>query len=72
MPAVDVEGKKALNFQITMAIAGIIAGLTFFILIGFLLVPAVVIFDLVCVIIASIKTSNGEKWDYPLSFHFIK
>jgi len=72
MPMVDEHGKKSLNFQITMAIAGAIAFLSVFVLVGFALLPAVAIFALICTIIAAVKASNGEQWDYPLSIKFIK
>jgi len=72
MPLVDAQGKKSLNFQITMSIAAAVAFLTVFVLVGVVLLPAVIIFDLICVIIASVKTSNAQEWDYPLSIVFIK
>ena len=72
MPLVDENGKKALNFQITMMIAAAVAFVTVFVLVGFFLLPAVGIFSLVCTIIAAVKTNNGEQWDYPLSIKFLK
>ena len=72
MPIVDSEGRKSLNFQITMAIAGFVAFMTVFVFIGFLLLPAVAIFDLVFVIIASVKASKGEPTKYPFAIQFLK
>jgi len=69
---VDQQGKEALNFQISMLIYGIIAGLLCFVCIGMFLLPAVAIVDIVFLIIAAIKATNGEAYRYPLSIRFIK
>lgn len=69
---VDQQGKEALNFQISMLIYGIIAGLLCFVCIGMFLLPAVAIVDIVFLIIAAIKATNGEAYKYPLSIRFIK
>jgi uncharacterized Tic20 family protein len=71
-PLVNTEGMKALNFQISVTIYAIVAGLTLLVLVGFLLVPAVVIFWLVYTIIGAVKTSNGEPFEYPLTIKFFK
>ena len=73
-PFVDEQGKEALNFQITMLIYGLVAGLLMFICIGFLLLPAVVIVDIVLIIIAAIKVNDGYhyRYPYPLIIRFIK
>lgn len=69
---VNSHGKAALNFQITMTLAMIVAALSIFIIIGFLLLPLVALFDLVMVIVATVKVSNGESFTYPLSLQLIK
>jgi len=71
-PFIEQQGKAALNFQISMAIYGIVAALLIFIFIGFLLLIALAIFDLIFVIMASIKAGKGETQKYPLSITFIK
>jgi len=71
-PVVDQNGKESLNFQITVAIAGIIAGILTFIIIGIPLLIAIVVADLVFVIIATVKTNNGESYQYPFSLKLIK
>ena len=72
MPYVDEQGKKVLNFQISMTIWTFIAALTMFIFIGFILVPALLIADIVLTIIGAIRANNREPWDYPLTIDFIK
>ena len=71
-PYVNEQGKEALNFQITVAIAYIAAGLLTFACIGFLLLPAVGILDLIFCIMACIAANKGEHYRYPLSIRFIK
>lgn len=72
MPFVDMEGKESLNFQISMTIYMFIALVLCFIVIGIPLMIFIVLANIVLVIIASIKTSNGEKFHYPCTIHFIK
>ncbi len=71
-PFVNDQGKEALNFQITVLIAMIVSGLLTFICIGFVLMPAVWVVDLIFCVIATIKASRGEAYRYPLSIRFIK
>jgi hypothetical protein len=79
IPSVNVHGKAALNFQITVSIVVIIgwiaATILAFVGIGFLLYPVVmliVLLGLVFAIIAGIKANNGEEYKYPYSFELIK
>ena len=69
---IDYHGKEALNFQITMAIAFFVSFILMFVFIGFLLVAGLAIFELVVIIIASIRASEGVKYQYPINFRFIK
>jgi uncharacterized Tic20 family protein len=69
---VDEHGKEALNFQISILIYALAAGLLCFVCIGLFLLPAVYIFDLIFLLIAAIKANNGERYCYPLSIRFIK
>jgi hypothetical protein len=71
-PFIDNQGKEALNFQITVAIAGIVSAVLTVVCVGFILGIAVSIADLVFSIIASIKANGGEKYRYPVSIRFIK
>jgi uncharacterized protein len=70
-PGVDLHGKEVVNFQISMSIYMLLAGLSMFILIGFVLLPAVIVTDLVLIVIASVKASRGEFYRYPLTIRFI-
>ncbi|MEN6575072.1 MAG: DUF4870 domain-containing protein [Phycisphaerales bacterium] len=73
-PFVDEQGKEAVNFQITMCIYGLIAGVLWFACIGMVLLPVVGIVWIVFTIIATIKANDGYhyRYPYPLIFRFIK
>ena len=78
-PEIDDQGKESLNFQISMLIYTALLGIAFFILmwvlVGFLLLPlfgVLYLLDIVFVIIASIKASEGKLYRYPLTIRLIK
>ncbi|MCJ7730588.1 MAG: DUF4870 domain-containing protein [Sedimentisphaerales bacterium] len=71
-PFVDDQGKEALNFQITVAIAGIVSAVLTIVCIGAFLGVAVSIADLIFAIIASVKANSGEAYRYPVCIRFIK
>ncbi|GMW00131.1 MAG: hypothetical protein AMXMBFR84_12690 [Candidatus Hydrogenedentota bacterium] len=72
-PFVDDQGKEALNFQITMAIVGL-AFFVITIILPFLGLAGILIliFNLVFIIMAAMKASNGEAYRYPVSIRLIK
>jgi len=69
---VDEHGKEAVNFQISILIYAIVAGLLCFICAGFVLLPVVYILDVVLLVIAAIKANDGQHYRYPLTIRFIK
>ena len=79
IPSVDVHGKAALNFQLTVLIAVLVgfavALVLSFIRVGVLLFPIVILIGLaglVFAIIAGIKANNGEEYKYPYSLQLVK
>ncbi len=69
---IDDQGKEAVNFQISIMIYTMVSYVLVFFIIGALLLPAVMVFDLVCVIIAATKAYSGVNYRYPLCIRFIK
>jgi uncharacterized protein len=69
---VEAQAKEALNFNITILIAGIVSALLTIVLIGFLLLPIIGIAWLVLAIIAGIKASKGEQYQYPFTLRLVK
>ena len=68
---IDEHGREAFNFQSSMLIYAVIAGLLIYLYIGFVLLPVVVIMDIVFAIIAAVKANNGKHYRYPLTIRFI-
>lgn len=75
-PFVDDQGKEALNFQITITLIFITAVLLCFTIIGMVIgVPVLLglhLYQIVCIIIAGIKASDGVAFRYPLTIRLIK
>ena len=69
---VTAHAKESLNFQLTVLIAYVICFILMFVLIGILLIWLVMIANLVLVIMATIKASEGKLYKYPFSIKFIK
>ncbi|MCE5279628.1 MAG: DUF4870 domain-containing protein [Planctomycetaceae bacterium] len=76
IPLVDENGKEALNFQITVAIAyvaGVILTVTGIgACIGVPILIAAGLVDLIFIIIAAVKVSGGESYKYPFSLRLVK
>jgi uncharacterized protein len=68
---VTQHAKEALNFQISMLIYQIVAGLLIFVLIGFVLLPALIVLDIVLVIQQSGTATRREASRYPFCIRFI-
>lgn len=65
------QSREALNFQITVLIAQFIAGLLAIILIGFVLMGIIWLFNIIFCIIAAVTTSKGETYRYPFCLRLI-
>jgi len=72
MPFVDDQGKEALNFQITMAIAAIICIVLMLVVIGLLLIWIVGAVDLIFIVVAAISANNGQAYRYPFNLRLVK
>lgn len=71
-PYVEQNGKEAVNFQITVAIAMLVCISMMFFLVGFLLLLVLGLYWLVLTIMAAIKANDGVMYRYPLTIRFIK
>jgi uncharacterized Tic20 family protein len=66
------QAREALNFNITMTLAMIVAAVLMIVLIGFLLLPALGLAWVVLTIIAAIKANEGEWYQYPFTLRLVK
>ena len=71
-PLLDSTGKEVLNFQISYTIYAAIAGVLCFVLIGLLILPVIFILWIVFMIIAAVKTGNGEDYRYPATIRLLQ
>lgn len=71
-PFIDAQGKEALNFQITVAIAAAISLLLMIVVIGFFLFGLVAIGALVLTVIAGVKANEGQPYRYPFTWRLVK
>jgi len=77
---IDRQGKKALNFQISIVIYTLVVFVLMFILVltvvgiplAVFLALGLLFFWLAMVVIASVKVQNGEDFNYPLSIPFLQ
>jgi len=65
------QSREALNFQITIVIAYMLAGVLAWILVGFLFFPIIWLANLLFSLVAAIKVSKGEHYQYPFSLRLI-
>ena len=70
-PLIDDHGKESVNFQISITLYCIACIPLMFILVGFFLLFAVLVFDVIMVVLAAIKANRGEVVRYPLTIRFV-
>jgi uncharacterized Tic20 family protein len=70
-PEIDAHGKEALNFQLSMLIYNVVAGVLCLLLVGFVLLAILHILNVVFVIIAALKAGEGRIYRYPLTIRLI-
>ena len=66
------QSKEALNWSITLFLGSLVGGVLCIILIGFLVLFALGIMNLVFCILGAIATSNGKRFRAPFALRLIK
>ena len=69
---VDVEGKEALNAQISVTIYACIAIPLCFVLIGFVILPLLYVANVILVIVAAIAANEGRPYRYPFILRLVR
>lgn len=72
MPFVAEQAKESLNFQITVFLLGVLFAFLALILIGFVLLWILGLANLILVIIAAIRVSDGKPYRYPFCLRLVK
>ncbi|MFN0083892.1 MAG: DUF4870 domain-containing protein [Blastocatellia bacterium] len=70
-PFIADQARESLNFQISMTLYMIVAGIMVLVLIGFILLPVLFVAGLVLTIMAAVKVSNGIGYRYPFTLRLI-
>ncbi len=66
------NARSALNWQISVIIYSIVSAVFIFIIIGFFMLFALGIVNLIFCIVAAVKAGDGKIWKYPMSISFLK
>lgn len=66
-PFVAQNAKNALIWQLLLTVYVLISAILIIVLVGLLLLFVLALLDLVFCIIAAVKASEGEAWQYPLT-----
>lgn len=69
---VDDQGKEALNFQISITLYSIVAGILTLILIGWVILGLLWVANLILILIAASSANRGEAYRYPFNLRLIK
>jgi len=72
MPFAAAQAKESLNFQITVWLLGLVFALLAMVLIGFVFLWILGVVNLVLVIIAAIRVSDGTPYRYPFCVRLVK
>lgn len=71
-PFLRHHAAQAVNFQLTLVIGWFVAFILLFVIIGFILIPILLVLDFVLAILASVAASRGEYYRYPLTINLLK
>ena len=71
-PFMDHHGREAVNFHLTIMIAGLVCGALACLVIGFILLPLVGIASIVYSILAGVAANRGEWYRFPYTIRMIK
>lgn len=72
-PFVNDQGKEALNFQLMVLIGWVVCYIiALATCVGFILLPALFITNLIFCIMAAMKANAGVAYRYPINIRFIK
>lgn len=75
-PYIDRHGKEAMNFQLSVIIAGAVAVALAFTIVGILIaIPLLILVAVMAVvfpIVAAIRVNDGHDYRYPLSWRLIE
>lgn len=72
LPFVKAQGKEAINFQITLFLAGLVGSALIFVLIGWLVLGLLWVYAIVAGVIATMKVKEGVPYRYGINLRLVK
>lgn len=69
---INVNGRNALNFQLSMLLYIFLTIPLIFIIVGIPIMMMLFLLKIICIIIGSVKASKGELFKYPLTIPFLQ
>lgn len=69
---VDENGKSSMNFQLSILLYMVLAVPLVFIIIGIPIIVFLAVLEIICIAIAGVRASKGERYKYPLVIPFIQ
>ena len=70
-PFIREHTRAALNFQLTVLLGYVVGFFTIWIVVGFVIVLAVAVLNIVFSILAAVAANRGEYYSYPLALKFV-
>ncbi len=70
-PQVDIEGREAINWQISFTLYLIGSAILIFVVVGFFLVIGLLVVNLIVTIQAALAVSQGRQASYPFTLRFL-
>lgn len=71
MPVVEDQAKEAINFQITLTIAGLICIPLIFVFIGIFLAFALIVYGIVMAVLGAKASQEGRLYRYPYTLRLL-
>ena len=71
IPLVNEQGRESVNFNISYTLYALVAGVLCYVVVGFVVLPVVIVAHIVLAIRATMKANRGESVHYPFSLRFI-
>jgi hypothetical protein len=71
-PFVKRHAAEALDFSLTLLIGYLLAIVTIFVGVGFVLIPALVVVSIVFPVLAAVAAAKGQEYRYPISIPIVR
>jgi uncharacterized Tic20 family protein len=72
MPFVDTEGRESINFQITMLLLWVACLPLVLLLVGIPMIWMLKLLNLLLVLVAAFRASQGKRFRYPFALRFVR